>query len=69
MKRGLGVVQLKNMHEITFKKAKGLPQIRKNLTMCIFMHRCTGLNVDIGALSTYAETKTSSWAQVRGTIL
>ena len=65
MKRELSVVQLKNMHEITFKKARGLPQITKRLTMCIFLHKCAGLRVDRGALSTYAQTEKDFWAQVR----
>jgi hypothetical protein len=43
------------MHEITSKKARSLPQITKKLTMCIFLHRCMGLRVDIGALSTCAQ--------------
>jgi hypothetical protein len=45
------------MHEIIFKKARGLPQITKKLTMCIFLHRCVGLRVDRGALSACAQTE------------
>jgi hypothetical protein len=63
------VVQLKNMHEINFKKARGLPQITKTLTICSFMHRCAGLSVDRGALSACAQTEMSSWVQVRRTKL
>jgi hypothetical protein len=43
-----------NMHGIMFKRARGLPQITKRLTMCIFLQRCTGLRVDRGALSANA---------------
>jgi hypothetical protein len=58
-----------NMHEITFKKARGLPQITKNLTMCIFLHRCANFRVDRGALSTCAQTEIGFWAQVCRTTL
>ena len=51
-----------NMHVITFKKARGLSQVTKNLTMCSFLHRCMGLSVDRGALSAYAQTEMSFWA-------
>jgi hypothetical protein len=45
------------MHEIIFKKARGLPQITKRITMCIFMHRCAGLRVDRGTQSAYVQTE------------
>ena len=50
-----------NMHEIMFKKARGLPQITNKLTMCIFLHKCVGLRVDRGALSACAQIETDFW--------
>jgi hypothetical protein len=54
-----------NMHGIIFKEAGRLPQIKKRLTICIFLHRCAGLRVDRGTLSANAKTKKDFWAQVR----
>jgi hypothetical protein len=64
MERELSVVQITTCMESFFKKSRGLPQITKRLTMCIFMHRCAGLRVDRGALSANAKTEKDFWAQV-----
>jgi hypothetical protein len=53
-----------NLHRINFKKAMGLQQITKTLTMCDFLDRCAGLRVDRGALSTNAQIKNDFLAQV-----
>jgi hypothetical protein len=66
MERELSVVQVTTCMESFFKRARGLPQITKRLTMCIFLHRCVGLRVDRGALSANARTEKDFWVQVRG---
>jgi hypothetical protein len=38
-----------NVHGINFKKAMGLQQITKNLTIFDFLDRCAGRRVDRGA--------------------
>jgi hypothetical protein len=64
MERELSVVKITTCMKYFFKKARGLPQITKKITMCIFLHRCMGLKVDRGALSAYVKTEKNFWAQV-----
>ena len=44
-----------NLHRIKLKKAMGLQQITKTLTMYDFMERCAGHRVDRGALGANAQ--------------
>jgi hypothetical protein len=52
-----------NLHRIKLKKAMGLQQITKTLTMYDFLDRCAGRRVDRGALGTNAQLKNEFWAQ------
>jgi hypothetical protein len=46
-----------NLHIIKLKKAMGLQQITKTLTMYTFMDRCAGRVVDRGTLGANAQIK------------
>jgi hypothetical protein len=52
-----------NLHRIKLKKALGLQQITKTLTMYDFMDRCVGHIVDKGTLGTNAQIKNDLLAQ------
>ena len=52
-----------NLHRIKLKKAMGLQQITKTLTMYDILDRCTGCKVDIGALGANAQMKNDLLAQ------
>jgi hypothetical protein len=51
-----------NFHRINIKKAMGLQEITKILTMCEFLDRCAGRKVDRGACGTNAQIKNDLWA-------
>jgi hypothetical protein len=53
-----------NLHRIKLKKAMGLQQITKTLTMCEFLDRCVGRRVDRGACGANAQIKNDLLVQV-----
>jgi hypothetical protein len=53
-----------NLHRIKLKKAMGLQEITKTLTMYDFLDRCMGRRVDRGAFGTNAQIKNEFLMQV-----